>query len=180
MGRGLMIALAASLAANVFLGGFAVGRLVGADPEPPHERADGPPPRAHGPRGGGDLLVEAASLSPEMRSALKTAARDRRGDFLRSRQENRRLRDQLAKALAADPFDRAEAEAALIALFEFNQAQQSARTGLLLDVFAELPAEERRALMRRIEEAGAARRERARRGESRHGGDDARHPERDR
>ena len=169
MNRGLAIALAASLAANVFLGGFVAGRLFNAPPPKPVAEAgerplgerqaappgvDGRPDRrafaGGGPLGGFGLT--GADLPPEARAVLRETLRERRGDFRRDRIREQRLRAALRKALDADEFDRDAVEQAMTEMAEFHSARQKRFSAFLIDFFESLPAEERKAILERSAE----------------------------
>ena len=108
MGRGIVIALALSLAANVFLGGFVAGRMAGG----PHHR-DGAPAfsmRRDGPDGFSDL-------TPAARDSLRRAFKARRAASREQFRAARELHEEFVDILSADVYDRAAAEA-LAAKFE--------------------------------------------------------------
>ncbi len=164
MGRGVIIALAVSLAANVFLAGFLAGRVFGVTDgpatmgEPDGRRPPGP--RPGGPSG---LLGDSLAQSPAAREAVRAAFKERRVEIIRDRREFERQRRALARALMADPFDRPAAEEALAALLAAAAKREREMTGLLLDVLEDLPADERRALIEAAEERRGAHRRRMRR-----------------
>ncbi|MBI1391803.1 MAG: periplasmic heavy metal sensor [Alphaproteobacteria bacterium] len=144
MGRAVTIALAASLAANVFLGGFVVGRVTNAPPSPPdggHERGPRPPVAVDG--SPSRLLGRSLAASETARAAFRDAFAEHREKFRDDRVESRRLREAAREALLAEPFDRAKAKAALRAVADHFQAREDQRTDFLLDVFESLSREER-------------------------------------
>ncbi len=143
MNRALIIVLALSLAANVFLGGFVVGRLAGGHP---HIRF-GHAPHAAGPMMFPDLDV----LSPEGREAFRDVFAARREALRERHRDLNERRAAFAKTLAADPWDRAKAEAALVELQAAADEQETAFATLIIDAFEKLSAEDRKALV----EAGA-------------------------
>ncbi|HXI86706.1 MAG TPA: periplasmic heavy metal sensor [Parvularculaceae bacterium] len=142
MRTGLVIALAVSLAANVLLGGFVAGRMIGG---PPHEFFHGA--HGHGRGGGAMMFGDLDALSPQAREAFravfKTHHDEMRGDF----QEVMRLRGAFADALAADPWDRARAEKALADLRVVESKQQTALGAIMIDAFEKLSAADRKALI---------------------------------
>ena len=129
MGRGLIILLLASLAANVFLGGFVAGRYLG---KPPHH---GSPP-----------LERMESLSPEARAAVRDVFQSRRDSFREHRLERRELQRALYDAMIAEPFDREKVEAAMAALRQARDNQHQSQNKVLLDALENLSAEDRKAL----------------------------------
>ncbi len=146
MGRGVTIALAASLAANVFFGGFVAGRLTTGDtierdfggPGAPRRAGGGPPSRA---------LGQALSLSDNARAAVREAIRPDMGEIRRDRRRSLELRRAVRDALSAEPFDREEARAALQEMMEFHSSREERRTDLLLTVFESLPPDERKEIV---------------------------------
>ncbi len=144
MGRGLTILLIISLAANVFLGGFIAGRLIGG---PPHHPQMMPLP---GELGGRGAFRELGALTPDEREAFRAVFKTKRDDIRKEIHEALALRKAFGDALAADPWDRAEAEKALAELSAAEGARLTALSTLLIDAFEDLPADKRKAL---IEEA---------------------------
>ncbi|MEO1015305.1 MAG: periplasmic heavy metal sensor [Pseudomonadota bacterium] len=147
MGRAVTIALAASLAANVFLGGYVTGRLTSGSTDkghivgPPNMGAPGPgrPPSR--------MLGEALFLSDSARAAIREAAGPRWEGFRRSREQSLALRREVRDALSAENFDREAAQTALEALWAFHASREQERTDFLLSVFETLPPEERKAVV---------------------------------
>ncbi|MEQ8176898.1 MAG: periplasmic heavy metal sensor [Amphiplicatus sp.] len=141
MNRGLTILLALSVAANVFLGGFVAGRLLGG---PPHDKL------IHTGDGGRafsfKIAAELDDLSPDAREAFRKVFGESRERLIRNHREAKRLRKALSDALAADPWNRTQAEAALAELRAAESAQQAALATLLIDAFEGLSAEDRKAL----------------------------------
>lgn len=156
--KAVSIALALSLAANVFLGGFVAGRMHG-----------GPPPAPFGRPAGGEamLLLRAAAEQPEIREKFEKRFGGQRGRLRAEFEELAGLRRALGEALAAEPFVRADAEAAAAALSAFNARREQRGAEFLIDVFEALPAEDRRAIVEKREQSQQRReqqfRERARR-----------------
>jgi len=153
MGRGLMIALALSLGANVFLGGFVAGRLLNRPPP-----IMPPPPSAAGLALPGELFGRHADLSPETRKIIRGAYASRREAFRESRADAKRLRNAFSRALAADPWDRADAEAALAEWRAFESMRRTETAMLMIDIFEKLPADERAAVTARARERHGAQR----------------------
>ena len=103
MNRSIVIALALSLAANVFLGGYVAGRI-GAGPH--RDRG----PHGHDLRRPGD---DFADLTPAARESLKRIFVEHREGRTLIRREASDLTDELAAVLSAQDFDRAGAIEAL-------------------------------------------------------------------
>lgn len=126
------IGLLASLGLNIALVSFIGGRLAAG--APPGPMRDASQPR---------FLDQAG---PETRDAFHDAFAERWADLRplrRSQQEGRRaLRD----AIAADPFDRARAEAAWAEARDSEVALRSEHFAIMLDVLSRLPHSERRAV----------------------------------
>ena len=140
MGRGLVVLLLISLGANVFLGGFVAGRMLGKPPQERHER--------HGPRQPGMMFFEdLEALSPEARDSFKAVFKESRGELRMKFREMRRLRDEFSEALAAEPWDRTRVEAALSELRTVENAHQTELAELLIDAFEGLSPEDRKAMI---------------------------------
>ncbi|MEQ8934875.1 MAG: periplasmic heavy metal sensor [Amphiplicatus sp.] len=149
MNRGLTILLAVSIAANVFLGGFVAGRLLGG---PPHGKPD------HSFDGGRTFSLKMAGeieeLSPEAREAFRKVFAESRERLIKNHRETKRLRKALSEALAADPWSRTQVEAAHAELRAAESAQQAALAALLIDAFEGLSAEDRKALTSAMDKRG--------------------------
>lgn len=154
--RMLPILLAVSLAANVFLGGFVAGRLLG---DPPHHRLAIMREGGHAPI---PFFGAADALSPEGRRVFHDTFSGKRRDMRAAFVETQRLRQALAEALAAEPFDRARAEAALTAVQSSDAANQRAVVALVLDAAERLSPEDRKALASAHERRHEGRRRRLR------------------
>ena len=146
MGRGIVIALALSLAANVFLGGFVAGRLAGGpnDHGGPHvfmfRHHDGP--------------EEFSDLTPAARESLKRAFIGQRAASREDFRETRKLHEEFVKVLGAEVYDRAAAEA-LVAKFEAAEISgQAGMARILVEAAEGLPAEDRKSLAKHIERRG--------------------------
>lgn len=140
-GRGVKIALALSLALNLLILGLVGGAVL-----------------AIGGRGGDDPRLRTLGLGPfalALEREDRAAVRDRLdGEALRA--ERRALGAglvQLRRVLAADPFDRAAAEAALGRVGGATLAQQEQAHAALLDQIAQMTEAERRALAERLDRA---------------------------
>lgn len=138
-GRGIRIALAFSLAANLLIAGLVVGAFLGR----------------HGDEG--DPTLRALGLAPFVLALGRDGRDDLRNrvarDLPRLREERthigRGLR-QVRRALLAEPFDRAEAAAALSRSREAATALQALGHGALLDSFEAMPAPERAVVAERL------------------------------
>ncbi|MEM9617558.1 MAG: periplasmic heavy metal sensor [Pseudomonadota bacterium] len=153
MGRGLMIALVASLGLNIFAVGFLSGRVLNDPPA-------GPPQRGPGGEQSFRLMHYADALPPERRAEFREAFRAQlpamRDDF----REMRRLRMELSALLGAEEFDRAAVAAKFDAIQDVRDQQQAAFGEAFLDAFETLTPEERQMLR----EAAESRRGKGRRG----------------
>lgn len=142
MNKGLAIALFLSLAANIFLGGFAVGRFAGAPRHPHHDH-----PSMHA---GPMMAPNVEALSPEGRAAFHAVFEAER-DALQQRHGALKVRRAaFAAALIAEPFDRAAAEAALEELHAVTAEQQGAFAALMIDAVEKLSGDDRKALAKSI------------------------------
>lgn len=130
------VLLALSLAANVFLGGFIAGRLLG-----PHGMHHG------GPRGPG--AFEAQAMTPEGREIVRAAFKAERESLIASKRESVRLRAQVSEALAAEPFDRAAVERAVEALQAEDAAHRRRVATILIAAAGKLSPADRKALAER-------------------------------
>lgn len=138
--KAVTVGLLASLAFNIALVGFMGGRLVGGAPPQfrgPHDR-----PHHDGPGFGGVL----GHASPETRMLFHKAFETRWGEIRRKMSAQGELRKALATAILAEPFDRAKVEAAFKALRDAAGDIQASQTSVVVDVLAQLPPAERRAI----------------------------------
>ncbi len=153
MARGMIIALALSLAANVFLGGYVVGKSVGgknADAgEHPGRDVDG------------DRFDD---LPPAARASLKAAFLSHRATADEGRARYAELHRSFMQILSAEKFDRAAAEAVVDEMEALGSSARAGMTRLIVEAAAGLSLEDRIALARHFE----SRRHDHRRG---HGGD---------
>ncbi|GAB4520108.1 MAG: hypothetical protein Kow00133_06360 [Amphiplicatus sp.] len=166
--RTLAVLLFVSLAANVFLGGFVAGRLVGGPP------SFATPSGHQGWPGRLDHNHAAATLSEEGREAFRGVFEAHRDEIKAGYREIRRLRRAYAETLAADPWNRARAEAALEALQEAEAAHERTMGRALLDAVERLSVEDRQALIKSMEK----KRRKWRREDRRSGPDEGAPPQR--
>ena len=150
--RGLKIALAVSVAVNIFVAGVVVtGLAVGLRHLPDRPYGERPP-----------IIAMIRSLDEPDRAqteqALRTTALAAREDF----EAARRLRSEAIELAGADTFDRAAVEAALARSREAEGAGRTRLEGTMLDLLQRLDQEDRQrlapALARRDREAGPGRR----------------------
>lgn len=155
----LIVFLALSLAANVFLGGFVAGRVLGG---PPHHGAHGGPPP-----GAGRLPIFSAAenLSPEGRKIFHETFKDGRAGLRGAFGDSLELRRAFGEALAAEPFDRAKAEAALATMQGADAENHRRVSALLIDAAEKMTPADRKVLV----EAWRKPREFKRRGHGRDG-----------
>jgi len=137
--KGLVIALGLSLAANVFFGGFLVGRLVGV-----------------GHHGGPRLFERAAhghfgDLTPAAREALRREFEERRESGADARREMRKAHQELTAALKAETFDRAAADRIADRLEAADRSFRSGMARLVIEAADGLAREDREALARHLD-----------------------------
>lgn len=156
MGRGLIVILVASLAANIFLGGFVVGRLVNEPADKAVHSADARVER----RGGPDRNLEA--LSPEGREAFRAVFENRREMRAAGREEREALQQNLRAAMVADPFDRNQVEEAMAALADVRNKRHLHQNENLLDALEKMSVADRQIIAARHGRRGD------RRGDRRH------------
>ena len=142
----LALVLFASLAANVFVGGIAVGRQL-ADPARDGawrwdrgrygRAAEGVPPI---------VARMAGSLEPTLRDRFLGAVEAHRERMSEARGLVRAARRDIRSAMTAEPFDRSRLESAFAALRAANQGVQGALHGALADAIEPLPADARERL----------------------------------
>ena len=168
MGRGVIFLLLASLAANVFLGGFVMGRFVGKPPASIEAKSDR---KLYG-RGSGRFLRHAGSLSPEGRDVFRQAFDAQRSELRELRRSSFQVRRSISEQLGAEEWDRQAVEAAFQSLRDSEAARSGLQHKLLIDAIEQLSPEDRALL---IEESNKRRDRRGPRGGSRdhgrHGGD---------
>lgn len=144
MGRGVAIALAVSLAANVFLGGVIAGRLTG--PSLPHgERGE------HSFHRGMDAFKD---LPPAARDSLKRAFMQHRAASKADFDQMRTLHNEFVAVLGADVFDRGAAEAIAVQFETLENSRRAGMARLLIDAAEGLSAEDRKALAAHVDRRG--------------------------
>ena len=166
MGRGLIAVLALSLAANVFLGGFVVGRLVGAPTQSAEQTGardgrtyeDGVrdkggkvkrklnPRGEFGPDAGAALFFGLRNAPPGVRETFREVFIANAADMRERRREIFEARDGLRDVLTAPDWDRAAAEAAIAKLMAAEQARRDTQNAAVLEAFSKLSDEDRKAL----------------------------------
>lgn len=146
MNKGLAIALFLSVAVNIFLGGFAVGRFAGG---PRHPHAEHPSMHA-----GPMMAPNVEALSPQGRTAFHSVFEAEREALRQRHSALKERRAAFAAVLLAEPFDRAAAEAALKDLHAVTAEQQSAFAALMIDAVEKLSGEDRKALAKSIVDGG--------------------------
>jgi len=137
VGRGLMIVLAASLACNVFLGGFVAGRMIGKPPPGP--------PR-------GELEMErifgaSEVLSEEGRKAFRGVFFESRDALRESRRKVREARRSMSESLNTQPWDDEAIDQAIADFHAAQDAHRTVQTALFVEAFKVLSIEDRKALM---------------------------------
>lgn len=150
MGRGLIIALVASLALNIFGIGFISGRILNE----PSAKVEGPS-KPGGPGGrmpSFRMMHYADALPPERREEFREAFREKLPAMRDGFQDMRRLRMEMAELLGAEEFDREAVEAKFQELHALQQAQHDAFSAAFLDAFETLTPEERQMLREASEE----------------------------
>ena len=146
----IAIALTASLAINVFLGGMFVGRRMVVPPPPPlgPAAAQQPPAWRPGDRSLPPMIDRIAEgLSPQYRPAFLAAMDKHRPEIATAGLALRDARGKVREMLSAETFDRNATAAAMAELqaheTQFRQSLQAA----LLDAASDLPAEARRQMV---------------------------------
>jgi uncharacterized membrane protein len=145
MGKGIAIALALSLAANVFLGGFVAGRIAGG----PHFSKG-----SHGMdfrRGGPDDFDD---LPPAVRERLKSAFIAQHAESEDARREARELHKDFVNVLRADIWDRAAAEAIAAKFETIERSSRADMTMVLVEAADSMSADDRKALAAHLERRG--------------------------
>lgn len=140
MGRGVIILLALSLAANVFLGGVVAGKMLGGPHF--HHRFSGFDGGRHG---------HFDDLSPAAREALKRAFVEHRRAQEGQRATMHDLHREFIAALSADAWDRAAAEAVAQKLEAVEPPERAAMARLIIDAADNLSADDRKAIARHLD-----------------------------
>lgn len=155
MGRGLIIALVASVALNVFAVGFFSGRVLN-DKGP----FTGPPPQEHeaGPPIPFRMMHIADALPPERRDEFRKAFRAKLPAMRDHFREMKELGNELSGLLAAENWDRASIEAKHAELNDLRDRQADAFMEAFLDAYETLTPEERAMLKAAADERRSKRR----------------------
>ncbi|MEZ5920928.1 MAG: periplasmic heavy metal sensor [Parvularculaceae bacterium] len=136
MGRGIAIALALSLGANIFLGGFVAGRML-------HGVSGDRPPV-------GDYRGEKGERGPELsdaaRDKMRAAFKAHRPEFRQSMIEAKALHAEFTKVLTAETFDRAAAEDVAEKLAAYEGERRAQFTKLIIETVDGMSLEDRKAL----------------------------------
>ncbi len=146
MGKGITIALIASLALNVFAIGFISGRII--KPNHPPSALEAPHSRMDNPRG---FMQRAKDLPPESRNAFRHAIRSNIPKLRAQRKEIYKLQRTYYDALRAEKWDRATVEAALGDLQEARDRGRAMIDQAFLDAVESLDADARAQLLHRAE-----------------------------
>ncbi len=149
MGRGVIIALGLSLAANVFMGGMIAGKIAGG----PHHRGGAQGFGFHH-RGAEDF----ADLPPAAREALKKAFAERRDAGAERRRAGRALHEELIAVLRADEFDRAAADEIVAKIETVEIAGRADLARLLVETAGALSPADRKALADHLDRRAKRRR----------------------
>lgn len=144
MSRSLIIVLIASLALNIFAGGFFFGRLIAPEPEAP-TLADRPAPR--GPDSPFRMMRYAEVLPAESREAFREVFRMQLPALRERHEEARRLRTEFSGLMQAEEWDRDAVAAKLTEIDAAQKKQRDAFNEVYVAAFEKLSAEERRLLM---------------------------------
>ena len=136
MGRGIAIALALSLGANIFLGGFVAGRML-------HGVAGDRPPV-------GDYRGEKGGRGPELsdaaRDKMRAVFKAHRPEFRQSMKEARALHAEFTRLLTAKTFDRAAVEDVAERLAAYEGERRAQFTRLIIETVDGMSLEDRKAL----------------------------------
>ena len=132
-----------SLAANVFMGGWLLGRPHGHMPSGQME-----PPGRHGPRL--QHLMERMDKLPEaQRQAVGELMRQYAPQLRELGEQNKQARKALQKLIAQSELPRAELEAGFAQQRELQDKMQTLMQQMLLDIAEQLPPEQRARLFKR-------------------------------
>jgi uncharacterized membrane protein len=153
-GKWLAVALTASLAVNLFLGGIYASRWFMHSPGRMAERALG----AGGERGMPAFLERMAeSLPPGERAKLTAAITKHQSEIASNGAAVREARRQVRDVATAENFDRAAAEKAFGDLRERSMRFQRSLHETLIDAAADLPPSARRQMVEAGRRGGPAR-----------------------
>ncbi|HNR77877.1 MAG TPA: periplasmic heavy metal sensor [Parvularculaceae bacterium] len=142
MNRGVIVALALSLAANVFLAGMFSGRIMdwpGRDGS--HH--------AHDWKGKHKRSLE--DLTPAARESLRRAFVEHRQGHEAAQNEALALHRRLVETLSAETYDRATADAIIEQFKALDLRSRSDMARLIVEAADGLPLEDRKALARHLE-----------------------------
>ncbi len=149
--RVVAIALFASLAINLFLGGIVVGDWTRERGLPAKPQVEAAPHRAAPPSGEavvrGAVQRLLAHVPAEHRADVEKRLAARRGEIQRANQQLRATREQLTNIAAADPLDRARLDQIYAELRERNMTIQKVFHLAISDAIGDLPATARRAIV---------------------------------
>lgn len=149
--RILALALFASVALNLFIGGLLVGR------HGPFGWHPGPPPHGDphgGPRAGKDRIERMEAwlmddLSEDARPVVRRLIAEHRAAIEGERAEHHEARERVRATLAAEPFDPDAYRAALDAVSAAHASRRDGMHAFMIELAAELSAEDRKALAAR-------------------------------
>ncbi len=133
-------ALLLSLAANVFMAGWLVGR------PPMHGQME--PPGRHGPRLQ-HLMERMEKLPDEQRTAVRKLMKQYGPQLHELGQRNKEAREALQKLIAQPDLPRTELEAGFAQQRELQGQMQALMQQMLLDIAEQLPPEQRARLLKR-------------------------------
>lgn len=136
-------ALLLSLAANVFMGGWLLGRPHGHMPPGQMEQ-----PGRHGPRLQ-HLMQRMDKLPEAQRNAVGQLMRQYAPQLRELGQQNKQTREALQKLIAQPDLPRAELEAGFAQQRELQGKMQALMQQMLLDIAEQLPPEQRARLLKR-------------------------------
>lgn len=127
---GLVVVLFLSVVANLLIVGFTLGRA-SSGPRPPTEIEQ-------------IVALGARAFPAPLRELIAERSRERRDDLRAQLRDVEQARRATYEAMRADPFDAAALEAAHDAFRAATDALQRTGQEIVVDVLAEVPAEERR------------------------------------
>ena len=148
MDRKLIIALAISLAANVFVGGIFLGStLRGAPPDPVSIEAS--PVGELRPQ---PVFRIVQQLPPESRRHFRRAFRNELPEMRDTNRELRRVRRELAIIVQAEEWDEAAVQEKFTEMRELRHEQAKRFESALIEALGELSREDRQRVLRAIGE----------------------------
>lgn len=162
MGRGVIIALAISVALNVFAVGHLTGRMLSHGGVFKHPHGPQLPPPELNMRTADNpfqLMHYIADLPSERRELFREKIREQLPEMRRLHRDNRAVREEIIAMMGAGEWDRAAIEAKLLEIEGAQSLQRAAFTKSFLDALETLTPEERKQLaaeaeMRRAERKG--------------------------